>query len=308
MYRQKKILFIRNLTPMHVGSGNEIGIVDLPIQREKHTDFPKIEASSLKGSIREAFEKKLGENNLDIHLVFGYDEDADKNESVKNHLVANKNDRNTEYAGAVSFSDARLLFFPVKSAKNIFVWVTCPYALRRFNEDIQLINMNPIDLPNDLDNINNNPDFCIAATDMLKINNKIILEEYAFHATTNSELARKLSALVNYQEIAQKMVVVSDDTFKNFVLLSTEVITRTKIENETGTVKDGALFNEEYLPAESILYSLIFAAPIFNEVKNNFTDDSSVMKFITDNMPLYFQIGGNATLGKGIVKTNLLGG
>ncbi|MBK9462153.1 MAG: hypothetical protein IPN94_22720 [Sphingobacteriales bacterium] len=42
--------------------------------------------------------------------------------------------------------------------------------------------------------------------------------------------------------------------------MSTEVITRTKIDNETGTVEDGALFTEEYLPTE--LCSLFFGVCI----------------------------------------------
>lgn len=306
MFSQKSILIIRNITPMHVGSGNELGIVDLPIQREGHTDFPKIEASSLKGSIREAFENILGQDNLDIHLVFGYDNDADPNETVKNTLNQS-NDNNTEYAGAISFSDARILLFPVKTPKSVFAWITCPYVLKRFNEDLQLAGFNTIDLPAEINNIQNNPDFCIASSDKLKIDGKVVLEEYSFYADTNIEIAKKIADLIKIDNIKDKLVIVSDETFTNFVKLSTEIITRTKINNKTGTVKDSALFNEEYLPAESILYSLIFAAPIFNNVKNNFTDDISVMEFIKNNFPAYFQIGGNATLGKGIVKTNFMG-
>lgn len=39
---------------MHVGAGSSTGTIDLPIQREKHTNFPHIEGSSLRGAIREA--------------------------------------------------------------------------------------------------------------------------------------------------------------------------------------------------------------------------------------------------------------
>jgi len=59
MYRKANIMFLIAETPMHAGSGDSLGIVDMPIQRERHTDFPKIEASSLKGSMREHFENHL---------------------------------------------------------------------------------------------------------------------------------------------------------------------------------------------------------------------------------------------------------
>jgi CRISPR-associated protein Cmr4 len=57
MFQQTKTLFLVCETPLHAGSGDSLGIVDLPIQRERHTQFPKIEASSLKGALREAFEQ-----------------------------------------------------------------------------------------------------------------------------------------------------------------------------------------------------------------------------------------------------------
>jgi CRISPR-associated protein Cmr4 len=56
MFKKSKMFFIIAETPLHPGSGGEIsGLVDLPIQRERHTKFPKIEASELKGCIRAAF-------------------------------------------------------------------------------------------------------------------------------------------------------------------------------------------------------------------------------------------------------------
>jgi CRISPR-associated protein Cmr4 len=56
MYKKAKTFFMVLETPLHAGSGADLGIVDLPIQRERHTGIPKIEASGLKGCIREAFE------------------------------------------------------------------------------------------------------------------------------------------------------------------------------------------------------------------------------------------------------------
>jgi len=49
-------------------------VVDLPIQRESHTGFPKIEASSLKGAIRQSFEDcaQNDEDKKKVPIVFTY--------------------------------------------------------------------------------------------------------------------------------------------------------------------------------------------------------------------------------------------
>jgi len=95
------------------------------------------------------------------------------------------------------------------------------------------------------------------------------------------------------------------------VNLFTEVITRTKINNETGTVQDGALFTEEFLPQESILYSLVMASPIFQEKgKKGIFDGNgdsdkeaqNVMDFFANGLSPVFQLGGNSTLGKGLLR------
>lgn len=110
------------------------------------------------------------------------------------------------------------------------------------------------------------------------------------------------------------VVVLSDDDFRDFVNLSTEVVARTKINNETGTVQQGALFYEEYLPQESILYSLALASPIFKEEdtkkgifkQNGKNEEDLVLEFFKAGLPEVMQIGGNATIGKGIVRTRVL--
>ncbi len=79
MFKKAKIMSLICETPLHAGSGSDLGFVDLPIQRERHTEFPKIEASSLKGAIREVFddnnEKTINGIKIDKkdgnRLVFG---------------------------------------------------------------------------------------------------------------------------------------------------------------------------------------------------------------------------------------------
>jgi CRISPR-associated protein Cmr4 len=150
-----------------------------------------------------------------------------------------------------------------------------------------------------------------------------VLEEYTFTVKKDNETSKLASWLSEKlfthagiepfwkNHLSNNLVVLSDDDFTDFVTLSTEVITRIKINNDTGTVQTGALFNEEYLPAESVLYSLVMAANEFID-KAKLEKRGGARKEATEIMSFfettieqisYLQIGGNATLGKGIVHT-----
>jgi len=263
--------FIKVLTPLHAGSGSDLGVVDLPIQRESHTSFPKIEASSLKGAIRSAFENANDE--AQAQAIFGTGDEA----------------------GALGFSDARILFFPVKSVKGVFAYVTCPMVLERYAKDTgsgALASPKEISFPKSLGDGE-----CIVLGDKNTIENKdktkktVILEEYSFEVTKKlGEVETSLPDNI-YTDIKEKIVIISDDNFKHFVQNSTEVITRIKIDNDKGTVQTGGLFTEEFLPAESVMYALAIGD----------------MASFTTNIPTTLQIGGDTNLGKGIVEISCEG-
>ena len=293
MFQRAQTIFIKTITPSHPGSGSDLGIVDLPIQRESHTGYPKIESSSLKGSLRDAFEQK-GVEPLKIHTVFGYDESNDKGKKYKKIF-----DDKSQFAGALGFSDARILFFPVKSVRGVFAWVTSPSVIQRFIEDMSICGES-IDFL--VPQSNTVPQ---GSKTKLQNDNIVILEEYSIDVCEDentSKIARYFKQKLDIDP--SKIVILDDDTFSDFVKMFTEIITRTKIDNETGTVEEGALFNEEYLPSETILYSLALFAPVFApKVQDlNLRSVEDVQKFFVANAPEVFQIGGNATIGKGICK------
>ena len=323
MFKQAKPLFLIVETPLHAGSGSDLGIVDLPIQREKHTDYPKIEASGLKGSIREIFDAKAKSGKI-------------KNEEV---TLAFGPDQGDLHAGALGFTDARLLLFPVKSVKGVFAWVTCPAVLERFKHDLSICQRS-IDFVDKIPDANTVPDNSgLLVIDEEKDeeedkqeDKKIVLEEYTFPVTPNNacdDVAEWIAKNVlpsdqsyNYwrKKMKKDIIVLSDDDFRDFVMLSTEVIARTKIDSEKGTVANGMLWYEEYLPTDSILYSLALTTPLFvDEGKKkgtifeitgqvpdkNLKEAKKIMEFFTKGLPDIIQIGGNATIGKGIVRTHV---
>ncbi len=107
------VLFIHAQTPMHPGAGTALGVVDLPVQRERHTQWPLIPGTSLKGVLRDAARGPSDSSDEEkVTDAFGPDtKDADK------------------HAGAITVTDARLLAFPVRSLRGVFAWVTCPSVL-----------------------------------------------------------------------------------------------------------------------------------------------------------------------------------
>ena len=287
MFRKAKPFVIKVITPLHAGSGQDLGIVDLPIQRERHTSYPKIEASGLKGAIRQNFRNNVKAKD-DIDIIFGPETSGD-------------------HAGALGFTDARILLFPVKSAKGVFAWITSPAILTKFLNEMEMIEANINFKVQRLEN----GKCSIAANSELKINNDaVVLEEYCFKLGDNisDDIIQVLKKFTAIENLEKQLMILSDDDFKDFINLSTEVITRTKIDTKTGTVQAGALFTEEYLPAESILYSLAIVNSIFSskdkkeQFVNGKRDEEAVLSYWENNIPKFMQIGGNATIGKGLVE------
>lgn len=313
MYKLARPLFLHCQTPLHAGTGQDLGYIDLPIQREKHTGFPKVEASSLKGALREVFEAN------DAALVAPFNTSEKVNNKGNISLSFGPTD-GSEHAAAIGFTDARLLLFPVKSLKGIFAWITCTSVLDKFKKELELCfetkKHNKIKELADL--IPSNVENTISDFGELDITNdgntaKVVLEEYAYTLNKNDELksfATKLQEVLGISNLEKRLIVLKDDEFTDFVKLHTEVITRIKIGDE-GVVDGQGLFNEEFLPAESVLYSLVLASPIFKKDEqekgifqktNGKEEYENLMDYFNQGAKNVFQLGGNATLGKGITK------
>lgn len=110
------------LTPLHAGAGDSAGAIDLPVQREKHTEYPVVYSSGMKGSLRCCFEQS---DSLRAHVpeIFGKEGDDQKDSA----------------SGKVIFTDAKILLFPVRSSEGVFKWVTCPFVIERMKRDLKFI-------------------------------------------------------------------------------------------------------------------------------------------------------------------------
>ena len=88
---------------------------------------------------------------------------------------------------------------------------------------------------------------------------KVVLEEYVFDCKGDAgSLAESLKSIMPsnklWQSLDKHFVVLSDSLFSHFVEQACEVVTRIRVEDETGTVAKGALFNQEQVPSETMFY------------------------------------------------------
>jgi CRISPR-associated protein Cmr4 len=309
------MLYIYVETSLHAGSGSGLGAVDLPIQRERVTGYPMVQSSSLKGRLRaECTERVPTAQAQMIEKIFGPDEEG----------------RGHEFAGAFCPGDARLLLFPVRSLGDIFAWITCRDALARFRRDAELI-YSGIDW-----NLPNEPDegkalvITLTPNNSLIVGGQIVLEEFAFAPDyTQSDNLKKLADWLvahalpgkfksdgkradndEYAYWAKKLptslVVLSNNTFRDFAEFSTEVVTRIKLKRDTKTVEDGGLWTEESLPADTLLYAPLNATRTRTGKATGqlagVVGASIVQDFVAGLLNgQRIQLGGDETVGRGMV-------
>lgn len=295
---ESAVLFIHALTGLHPGSGTALGLVDLPVQRERHTQWPVCPGSSLKGIFRDSYQTRLGKTD-DFFAVFGPETDKAR-----------------DHAGAVSLTDARLLAFPVRSLRGVFAWVTCPAALQRLQRDLLLAGPNPADPPPAaIPDIGKDKAGTVEAPPLAIEAGRLLLEEFEF--TIQASAAAETKAWADWiaahaipgtdaataTRVRSHLAILHDNDFTHFVRFATEVTARVGLDYDTKTVKDGALFYEEFLPPETIFYSLVIAEK--SRKQHNALTADGVLEFLATGLPRHVQIGADATIGKGLCALRL---
>jgi len=298
------------ISPVHAGAGSALGAVDLPIQRERHTGWPHIQASGVKGAFRDHCERVW--MTQQCKGTGNGDNKKQQPEELANlaNRIFGMSESTESQAGAIAFSDAKLLTFPVRSNLAPFVWVVCPALLKRLSRDLELVGIPQVRISAEvLDSV------CVSNDQYRlvkgEINDSLILEDICLTANndkndkwdeTKTELEKTFNSLA--PEI-ERLVVIPDAHFSFLMETATEIQAQIKIKPETGTTQDGSLRYQELLPAESVLYSLVF----FTEERK---DDANKLQLnilancVKEAASTYIQMGGDMTLGRGIFKIKWL--
>ncbi|MCL2284148.1 MAG: type III-B CRISPR module RAMP protein Cmr4 [Fibromonadales bacterium] len=269
------ILKLYALTPVHVGSGSSVGIVDLPIMRERTTNYPVIPSSGMKGAMRAHFDRYKDTK------IAGKEQIAQFGKLTEQIFGTSEGDGG--YAGSLSVSDAKLLAFPMRSNHAPFVHITCPTILKRFSKDLKITNHS---LKVEELVIGENKAICVKGD----LSGKVLLEDYVVEATNQKY------NFGSFFEDLDTLLIVSDSVF-DYAVQCTQITAQIKIDQETGTTANGSLRYQEELPADSLMYSLVFWGDSHGavELKNKTIKDYVKDKVVND----IIQIGGDSTCGRG---------
>ncbi len=285
MFENTSIAIMYAVTPCHAGSGSALGVVDLPIQRERHTNWPMIQASGVKGAFRANFDRF--KNNI-----------ADK-EQIKDFEKLTESVFGTSsdggYAGSLSISDAKILAFPMRSNASPFVWITCPAVLKRLEKDLSVANFDSFEFDSSKFSASDDKAISLGKSELKE---NILLEDYEVQvADTEIE---EFSKVASFFKDAERLLLVSDDVFNYGVSNCTQIMAQIKIDSKTGTTQDGSLRYQEELPSDTIMYTVIH----WGDSKNSLEDKlkaETIKKFITEEVIAnHIQIAGDETCGRGV--------
>jgi len=311
---KSRILYLFTRTPLHVGAGSSVGAIDQPIIRERHTGFPVIPATSLKGTFADAWNDGLLEEQNDHGETRRVRVKKDGTASDAAWLFGSDNDKHAA-GGALQFSEGRLLAFPIRSARGSFAWITCPLLLQRAARDGALHRalLEELNEPKDDEAL-----FDADSGSKLAIDTQIVLEEYTFRAAGWTGLRKLGEAIANllqddlvWAEIKGRLVILSNGLMSFFAQNACEIAQHVRIDDETGTAAGGALFNQENVPSETMLYSVLHA---FDErTANKGRSDRRKADAALDAFgkklaeKQVFQFGGDASTGLGYCTVKLNG-
>ncbi len=293
---QTQIFHLQNLSALHVGTGQGVGVVDLPIARSKSTNLPLVPGSAIKGVLRDelASQKFLREN--DIKTLFGPDtslEDA--------------------HAGAIAFGDANLLLLPIRSFAGTVAYATCPFILRQYKRD-NTTKTADLQIPQLAGSDDDTVSARVTAGSSLIVRGtgRIALEDLDIQAYDDDSTQKWADAITeslypdnskDYEDwrtqVASRFVILPDDIFSFLADTATEVRTRIRIDRKTRTVQQGALWTEENLPADSVFWGVIGVSQSRKK-----SDDRSAQD-LADLLPtqeIKIQIGGKHTVGRGFCR------
>lgn len=213
------LFFINALSNLHVGSGEiNYGLVDNLIQRDPVTGLPTINSSSLKGALREHFEK-YSDKKVDVCRLFG------------SEPKAKAKDRQP---GLLRFFDADLVAIPVRTTGNVpYVYASSKENLIRIWRRLETLGVKA----QYLDNISN------LSKTQFKVRIEDLREERPY---ADSE---------KYKNIVGERIAILEDSELS-ILCNNEhlpVISRNCLENGIST----NLFYEQVLPRYSRLCTVI---------------------------------------------------
>lgn len=286
---EAKLIYLHALTPVHVGTGQAVANVDLPIAREKATGFPIIPASAFKGVLRDYFRLQGADW---LTKAFGSEPPGGAAETAQQLE-----------AGDWAFTDLRILCLPVRSFYGTFAYTTCPLVLHRLAQVASALNLTP-PLAREAIPVMEITSVALANQSALHRNGTVYLEDLDLKQGEGdaTEIAHALAQAIFSDESEKKLfterfAIVSDQVFSFLSETATEIAARVRLKEDLKTVERSALWYEEAVPAESLFYGFVtHALP---------TERQASFENLRLEHPI--QLGGDATIGWGICRVVIVG-
>lgn len=283
---QPRLFHLHALSALHCGTGQSVGVVDLPIARARATNLPLVPGSSLRGVARE--EVTVRDKKASITL-FGP-------ERIEGDAQS--------FAGALAIGDANLLALPVRALAGILCFASSPYILKRYARDRISANLSGLCEPP-------TPPAATAFVPRGSVNRTgqtLVLEDLDVSAEENADTKAWADAIAEIvhpgdtgaqSDLVTRFAILPDDILVFLAETATEVRARIAINPETGTVKPGALWYEENLPAETLLWGVYALSSSKNK------EDARAAQDLAKCLPpsgTLLQLGGKAGVGCGLVR------
>lgn len=286
---QTKIFHLHALSALHVGTGQGVGVVDLPIARAKATNLPLVPGSALKGVLRDEAAQQWKLDGQQIKSLFGPDNTVEDS-----------------HAGALALGDAHLLLLPIRSFAGTVAYATCPFILRRYardhNTDIPVVGL----VKSETAAVTNNSMLYVD-----KAETKLALEDLDLSANTVESVDQWADYIAAQlypdgvsqaedwrKQMTQRFVILPDDIFSFLADTATEVRMRIRLDRQTRMVQNGALWSEENLPAEAVLWGVMG----IGAARDKSGASEEEMAKLVFNQELALQIGGKHTVGRGLCR------
>jgi CRISPR-associated protein Cmr4 len=293
---KRKLICLFTRTPLHVGTGANVGPTDQTTQKERHTGFPLIPGSTLKGGFAGAWTDPAGQRSEEGHWLFGSDAP------------------NATGPGALQFSEAKLLAFPIRSARGSFAWITCPLILRRFTRDAGWLDnwLLSVLLRDDQALFAKaGPLALIAGQDV-----KIVLEDFALAyagelpsptqpsaSPSPRHIGEHLKNLLPQDpvasEIAQRLVVVNDSMTSFFCQSAGDIVHHLSVEDSRGAARPAAGFSQENVPSETLFYATLNCLDERTRYRPKHLTLAADQAFAAKIDGQVFQFGADASTGLG---------
>jgi CRISPR-associated protein Cmr4 len=292
-YDLADLVLIKAVTNLHPGVGRTGEIIDLPVQ-EDNLGFPIIYSSSLKGALKSAF----WHLNKDLARALFGPEPEEEGE---------------KFTSAIAIPDAFVVAFPVRSLEGVYAFATSPLLLYRFSEYARIVDIN-FNYVNELSKLSVNDGKCYAslkAGETLKLNVEGMKDRLLINEEINVELStnknKEIEELEKLFEIEEgRLVLLSNNDALRAMERSLVRVTRIAVDREKKTVKRGALWTEEYVPWDTVFVSTFLYSKAKSEKEKELQENASAVKEkfreLLGRLRHYLIIGGNETVGRGIIK------